>query len=184
MPGGDRPSPACLPSIDALTGVYDRATLLSMLFRETDRAQRMKTPLCLLLIGVDAPRDSYACPVGEAVEDFLRGVANRIMRQLRSYDSLGRMGDNDLLAVLPGCRPADASTLAERCRRNVFEPQFTVADSSVQLIAYFGIASSEGRSPIVVLREAEQALQRARVEGPASIYCCRPGQDALEDGAG
>ena len=33
--------------MDALTGVYNRTTLLSIFFRETDRAQRMNTPLAL-----------------------------------------------------------------------------------------------------------------------------------------
>ena len=37
----------------AIPGAYDRPTLLSILFRETDRVQRMKTALCLILFGID-----------------------------------------------------------------------------------------------------------------------------------
>src|ERR1039458_8772242 len=38
---------------DRLTGVYNRETMLSMLFRETDRAQRMNSSLCLVLFDID-----------------------------------------------------------------------------------------------------------------------------------
>ena len=37
---------------DRLTGVYNRETMLSMLFRETDRAQRMNSSLCLVLFDI------------------------------------------------------------------------------------------------------------------------------------
>ncbi|MGA2219237.1 MAG: diguanylate cyclase, partial [Terracidiphilus sp.] len=38
---------------DRLTGVYNRETLLAMLFRETDRVQRMKSSLCMILFDID-----------------------------------------------------------------------------------------------------------------------------------
>jgi hypothetical protein len=44
-----------------------------------------------------------------------------------------------------------------------------VDGEAIRLSACFGVASSHGRSPVVVLREAEQALQWAKAEGPESI---------------
>jgi len=38
---------------DRLTGVYNRETILAMLFRETDRVQRMNSALSLLLLDID-----------------------------------------------------------------------------------------------------------------------------------
>src|SRR5258708_35930322 len=38
---------------DALTGAYNRGTLLSLLFQETDRVQRMNTSLCGILFDID-----------------------------------------------------------------------------------------------------------------------------------
>ena len=44
---------ATLPShTDQLTGLYNQPALVSMLFRETDRVQRMSTSLCLLLFDI------------------------------------------------------------------------------------------------------------------------------------
>jgi hypothetical protein len=46
-----------------------------------------------------------------------------------------------------------------------------VAGETIRLSACFGLAVSNGRSPLVVLREAEQALLFARSAGPESIQC-------------
>jgi GGDEF domain-containing protein len=59
--------------------------------------------------------------------------------------------------------------LAERLRLDVFNSPFRVIGEAIRLSACFGIASSHGRSPVVVLREAEQALLCAKTDGPESI---------------
>jgi hypothetical protein len=46
-----------------------------------------------------------------------------------------------------------------------------VAGEAIRLSACFGIAASHGRSPLVVLREAEKALEWAKAAGPESIQC-------------
>lgn len=161
MSGGVQRTASLLPSLDPLTGVYDRTTVLSMLFRETDRAQRMNTALCLLVIGIEVTPDAFPYPTAPIHDELLRQATSRITRQLRSYDLLGRMGENAFLAVLPGCETADAALLAERIIQNVFAKPFLVGCNSVQLTVRFGIAASEGRSPTVVLREAEEVLRKA-----------------------
>ncbi|HSZ16664.1 MAG TPA: diguanylate cyclase [Terracidiphilus sp.] len=155
----------------ALTRVDSRSTLLSLFFRETDRAQRMKTPLSLLLLAID-DFAHWNMRLGTAASnDLLHAVAERTMRLLRSYDLLGPAGAYEILIILPGCTMANAMMLAERLRIDVFGPPVSIGPESVRLTACFGIASSEGRSPMVVLREAESALQRARDAGPDAIEC-------------
>jgi GGDEF domain-containing protein len=62
-------------------------------------------------------------------------------------------------------------TLTERLRVEVFATPFHVAGEAIRLSACFGIAVSHGRSPVVVLREAEKALEWAKAAGPESIQC-------------
>ena len=90
---------------------------------------------------------------------------------LRSYDVLGRPGMDEFLVALPSCAPANAMSLAERLRAEVFSEPFRVAGEAIRLSACFGIAVSHGRSPVVVLREAEKALEWAKAAGPESIQC-------------
>ena len=156
---------------DHLTGVYNRETTLATLFRETDRVQRMKSSLSLMLLDIDDFGHWNSRLGNEACDDLLCQVAGRIGRLMRSYDILGRPGKDEFLLVLPGCTAVNAVQLAERIRVEVFCVPFRVDGDSIRLSACFGIASSQGRSPVVVLREAETALQWARTAGPESIQC-------------
>jgi two-component system, cell cycle response regulator len=157
--------------MDHLTGVYNRETMLAMLFRETDRVQRMNSSLSLLLLDIDDFGHWNSRLGNGACDDLLCQVASRITRLLRSYDVLGRPGKDEFLLGLPGCSTVNAVMLAERIRAEVFAVPYRAGSDSVRLSACFGIASSMGRSPVVVLREAEQALQWARTVGPESIQC-------------
>jgi two-component system, cell cycle response regulator len=156
---------------DRLTGVYNRETMLSMLFRETDRVQRMQHPLCILLFDIDDFGHWNSRLGTEICDELLRQVATRTMHLLRSYDLLGRAGKDEFFLALPGCDRRFAVTMAERLCAEVFAVPFHVAGEVIRLSACFGIASSLGRSPVVVLREAEEALQVAKEEGPESIQC-------------
>jgi diguanylate cyclase (GGDEF)-like protein len=156
---------------DRLTGLHNRPALLSMLFRETDRVQRMNTSLCLLLFGIDDFERWPACLGAAACDDLLTQVVARVLRLLRTYDLFGRVGQLEFLLGLPGCSPVNAVSLAERIRVEVFSATFRVGRDAVRLTASFGIAPSQGRSPVVVLREAERALEEAKASGPESIQC-------------
>ena len=154
---------------DRLTGVYHREAMLSVLFRETDRVQRMSGCLSLLLFDLDDFGHWNSRLGADACDVLLCQVVRRTARLLRSYDILGRLGKDEFMVALPGCLPANAQTLAERLRLEVFSQPFQVDGDLVRLSACFGISSSQGRSPVVVLREAERALVRAREIGPESI---------------
>lgn len=156
---------------DQLTGVLNRETVITMLFRDTDRAQRMSSALSLVVLDIDEFGQWNSRLGIDACDDLLCQVAGRLMRQLRSYDLLGRAGKDEFLIALPGCSTGSAAMFSERIRTGVFDTPFRVGGESVRLSACFGIASSRGRSPVVVLREAEQALQSARNAGPESIEC-------------
>lgn len=154
---------------DRLTGVLNREALLTALFRETDRVQRLNESMCLVLLDVD-DFGHWNLRLGNDLCDELLGmVAKRIGRLLRSYDLMGRPGMDEFLVALPGCHVANALMLVERVRADVFSVPFRVGGESIRLSACFGMASSLGRSPVVVLREAEEALRIAKAAGPESI---------------
>jgi len=156
--------------LDRLTEIYNREAMLGMLFRETDRVQRMNSSLYMILFDIDDFGHWNSRLGADNCDELLCKVVTRTTRLLRSYDLLGRVGKDEFLVALPGCGNADALTLAERLRQEVFgEPFHVEGHSLVRLSACFGLAQSNGRSPVVVLREAEQALAWAKAEGPESI---------------
>jgi two-component system, cell cycle response regulator len=161
----------CNMEVDRLTGVYNRETMLNMLSRETDRVQRANSPLSTVLFDIDdfGHWNSRLGPA--ACDELLCQVARRTGSLLRSYDLLGRLGQDEFLVALPSCALACAITLTERLRREVFAVPFHAGDQAFRLSACYGLAASQGRSPVVVLREAEKALQWARAAGPETIQC-------------
>jgi two-component system, cell cycle response regulator len=157
--------------VDRLTGVYNRETMLNMLFRETDRMQRANSSLTLVLFDIDDFGHWNSRLGSESCDDLLCQVARRTGSLLRSYDLLGRLGQDEFLVALPSCALACAMTLTERLRTEVFAVPFHVSGEAIRLSACYGIAASQGRSPVVVLREAEKALDWARAAGPETIQC-------------
>jgi diguanylate cyclase (GGDEF)-like protein len=166
-----RESAALHAQRDRLTGVYNREALLALMFRETDRVQRQNSAMTVLLFDIDEFGHWNSRLGMDACDELLREVTRRTARLLRSYDLFGRPGMDEFLLALPGCGIANAVLLAERLRLEVFCAPFHVAAESIRLSACFGIACSLGRSPVVVLREAEEALLRAKAQGPEAIQC-------------
>jgi diguanylate cyclase (GGDEF)-like protein len=152
---------------DPVTGAFSREMVLKLLFRETDRVQRLRGELSLMLFSLEGFELCEEELGRQVCDGLLREVAARTGRALRSYDLLGRMGQHEFLAALPGCAPANARALAERLRVEVFGELFLVRNergdfAGVELMAGFAVAQSMGRSPLVVLREAEEMLDEAR----------------------
>lgn len=155
---------------DDVTGVLHRDLLLRMLFRETDRVQRLRSELSLMLIAIDGfdRWRNEADPKG--YDGLLHEVANRIAKTLRSYDLFGSTREAEFLAALPGCILDDALALARRMQVEIFGEPFFMLDKhraqvAVELSASFAVVSSRGRSPLVVLREAETLIEQVRRQG-------------------
>ncbi|MFY9747026.1 MAG: diguanylate cyclase [Acidobacteriaceae bacterium] len=165
---------------DGLTGLWNREALLSLIFQETDRVQRMKTSLSLMLLDLDnfsRINHNYGYETGDRI---LIELANRFRRQLRSYDLIGRCGEDEFLLALPGCDLENAVLLGDRIRESILARPYTADDEATTLNASIGVAVSRGRSPLVVLREAERALAEAKLAGKNCVRGRAPGAYGLE----
>ncbi len=163
---------------DGMTGLWNREALLSLIFQETDRVQRMRTPLSLMLLDLDdfsRVNHDYGYEAGDRV---LVELANRFRRQLRSYDLIGRCGEDEFLLALPGCTLESAKVLAGRIREWILAKPFPVGHEATTLTASIGVATSRGRSPLIVLREAERGLAEAKLAGKNRV--CGDGPEVYE----
>ena len=158
--------------------LLSRDDLITTLFRETDRAQRLKTGLAVIFCGIAGSRGWRAGRENCEFAEIDQEITARIVRLLRCYDSLGRFGNGEYCLILPGCNSFNAVGMAERLRERVFgSPLLAKCDCKVE--ASFGVAGSGGRSPLVVLRNAQHALRSAIDRGPGSIV--RSSYDAEPD---
>ncbi|MFT7617343.1 MAG: diguanylate cyclase (GGDEF)-like protein [Planctomycetota bacterium] len=101
---------------DPLTRGLNRSAILSLAAKELNRAKRVDHTLSLFLIDMDHFKeinDRYGHPVGDTV---IRQTANRLRRNVRVYDAVGRYGGDEFLIVLPDCDFDEAEIIAERLR--------------------------------------------------------------------
>jgi two-component system, cell cycle response regulator len=161
--------------------LLSRNELIAALFRETDRSQRMKTGLAVILYAID-DWEGRRLMLGErALAEEEQRIATGVLRLLRCYDSIGRYGDGEFAVVLPGCNSFNAVSMAERLSQMISESAIRAGAEGLQFTACFGVAGSGGRSPVVVLKNAQRALERARARGAGSIE--RSSYDAEPDPA-
>ncbi|MGC8549047.1 MAG: GGDEF domain-containing protein [Acidobacteriaceae bacterium] len=163
---------------DSLTGLLSRESILKDLFRETDRVGRMSSPLAYLLVDLDSfslINMNYGYSVGDQI---LKELGQRLRRHLRTYDLAGRYGEDEFLIGLPGCSADNQVPIAERMRKAVLERPFDVGKDRVLISASIGVAQSLGRSPLVVMRDAERALTRAKKDGRNCIRVSTSPEDA------
>lgn len=149
--------------------LLSRDELIATLFRETDREQRLKTPLAVIRCGI-WNWEEWRSKIGPGVlQAAMREIARRIERLLRCYDSVGQEVAGQLVLILPGCNSLNALSMSERLKTEVFGKLVAVDEQRIQFTVCFGVVASGGRSPLVVLREAEQALILARRRGAGAV---------------
>jgi len=157
-----------LATTDALTGLYNRRYLDTVLFSELRRTLRYKAPLSIILIDLDRFKlvnDSFGHAVGDAV---LRNVAESITKQARATDVTARYGGEEIVMVLPNTDARGAGELAERLRQSIAELTHEHAGVSVKVTASFGIATytaAGSLNPDDLLRQADEALYQAKHAG-------------------
>ena len=152
-------------SHDALTGVFNRATLTSHLESALRRARPgSNVAVCFVdLDGFKAANDSLGHAAGDRM---LVTTAQRLASRARSGDVVGRLGGDEFIVVAEGLGgPADANALAERLREGFIDP-LDIEGHSYVLSASIGVALSDGSDDAAaVLRDSDAAMYDAKRRG-------------------
>ncbi|HET9444158.1 MAG TPA: GGDEF domain-containing protein [Acidimicrobiales bacterium] len=163
-------------SHDPLTGLPNRAAVLTHLRAALARLDRRGTPVAVLFLDLDGFKpvnDRYGHAAGD---QFLVRIARRLQRQVRATDIVGRVGGDEFLAV---CDAADAEGLAERLREAVSAPvqlggdSLSVGVSIGVAVATEAAAAGTGEQATALLARADQAMYAAkrarRPPGPPAL---------------
>ncbi len=169
-------------SIDRLTGVANRQSLLADLFAEVERAARYERPLSVAFVDIDhfkAVNDTYGHSVGDVV---LRGVAQTISANLRVSDMIGRYGGEEFMLILTETGIEEGAVLAEKLRTLV-ERQHHQVDGGpdIAVTISIGIAGGSGARLRMdtLVRDADAAMYSAKALGRNQTYVfAEPDDDA------
>jgi diguanylate cyclase (GGDEF)-like protein len=169
-------------TVDKLTGVSTRPTLLANLFSEVERATRYDRALSVAFVDIDLFKnvnDTYGHAIGDIV---LRGVAQTIKANLRASDQIGRYGGEEFMLMLTETDVEEGAVLTEKLRTLVARQTFDVGGGqSINVTISIGIAGGKGallRTEALV-RDADAAMYSAKSLGRNQTYIfAEPDEDA------
>ncbi|MDT4909384.1 MAG: hypothetical protein QOD31_2529 [Pseudonocardiales bacterium] len=168
---------------DSKTGLLNATAWEHLAQRELSRAQREGYPTVVFIIDLDrfkAVNDVHGHLVGDAA---LKAVGQCLLRVLRGYDTVGRFGGEEFVALLPNVGEAKALDIAQRVRAEINEIRIsalvTIADPSADIVlaASIGVAVSptDGLELMGVLHVADAALYTAKQAGRNRVQLAHRG---------
>jgi diguanylate cyclase (GGDEF)-like protein len=155
-----------LAHYDMVTGLPNRALLTDRLAQETARARRTGERFALLLLDLDGFKDVNDTWGHAAGDRVLSMAAERARRALRASDTVGRLGGDEFLALLPQTGEEGALDAAEKLRSAIsgaYLLEGVEARVGVSVgIAIFGVHADDTEA---LQRAADAALYDAKREG-------------------
>lgn len=153
--------------LDGLTGLANRRWCEESLAAERSRAERLGTPLTVVLADLDnfkSINDVHGHPTGDLV---LREFAAVVGESLRGADVAGRWGGEEFVLILPGTDAEGGIQLADRVRETLARRVVTTAaGEELSVTASFGLAAwSHDTSWEDVVTAADTALYEAKRSG-------------------
>jgi diguanylate cyclase (GGDEF)-like protein len=158
---------------DALTGLWNRATILEFLTGEIEQARKHGGPLAVAVIDVDFFKrinDTFGHAGGDEV---LKELARRLRAALRQRDSLGRYGGEELLVVMPGLPREDRGNLMDALRASICSTPFPIGQAQLRVTVSIGVAWLDAHQelPDELIRRADAALYEAKAAGRNRVMC-------------
>jgi two-component system, cell cycle response regulator len=153
---------------DSLTGLLNRGAVLEQLTKELVRASRRGAPVSVLMGDLDhfkTINDTHGHVAGDAV---LRETARRLKAGVRAYDSVGRLGGEEFIAVLPECDAKTGLSVAQRLCRSLSDTPTQFAGTPITHSISIGVASTDqfgSSNAAELIRAADAALYRAKHAG-------------------
>jgi len=152
-----------LANTDALTGIANRRRLHEVLEERALGDRSAQRSLAVILLDLDHFKQVNDAHGHEAGDVVLRQVGETLAAAVRDTDLLGRWGGEEFLIIAPDTTPADAATLAERCRASLAAASFPHVGT---VTASLGVAMlGPGDTAWRLLRRADEALYRAKAAG-------------------
>ena len=160
---------------DLLTNALSKAEIHQRISTEFDRANRNGHCIALLEMDIDhfkLVNDRYGHQAGD---DVLIGLVRSTNAILRSGDSLGRIGGEEFLILLPETNLNQAKEVAERLRISVSNtPYSSLENQSIKITISIGISiydpnlqSHKDKNSLVrqSIYEADMAMYQAKEAG-------------------
>ncbi len=162
---------------DSLTGLYNRRYLTAHLSGIINQAILRGRPLAVMMFDIDyfkSINDTHGHAAGDEV---LIELSKRVLGNLRSVDTVARVGGEEFVVVMPDTELSLAGIIAERLRTGVCDIHFSIrgADGKKGLVVSVSIGIAmfdpETDSADSIMRRADEALYEAKRCGRNRTVC-------------
>jgi diguanylate cyclase (GGDEF)-like protein len=129
-------------SVDDLTGLYNHRFLIDSLGQQVALAERLGTPLAILMLDIDhfkALNDTHGHHAGDLA---LITFAETVLRSVRRADLAARYGGEEFVVLMPNTSGKEAFHVAEKIRLAVAATDVELPDrAAVRVTVSVGVAA-------------------------------------------
>lgn len=155
-----------LARVDTLTGLVNHAESIARLRAALANRRVPGSGLGVLFCDADHFKyinDTYGHAVGDVV---LATLAQRIRECLRDSDTVGRIGGDEMIVLLPGVHDLDeVVSIAEKIRRSAAEPIFHGGYAIEVTVSLGATLANPGESATELTSRADAAMYQAKQAG-------------------
>ena len=155
-----------LATMDSLTGVFNRRTILESLEKELHRSHRYGKVFGIILTDIDffkIVNDTYGHQTGDNV---LKCVCDNISANIRVNDVIGRYGGEEFLIIMPETDTDQAAIAAEKLRSAVESMSVPKESKQVKVTASFGVSSyRQSDDTKMIIARVDKALYESKKNG-------------------
>ena len=176
-----------LATRDALTGIFNRGTLMDLGHKSVSAAVRARQPVSVLMLDLDhfkRVNDRFGHACGDRMLEQVTGI---VAEKLREEDVLGRYGGEEFCVVLPNTDTEGARITSERIRTAIEAHEFELGTARTRITVSIGVATlaPTGSATLesLVMR-ADAALYQAKRRGRNRVVIAAPEASPAPGAAG
>ncbi len=161
-----------LANHDNLTNLPNRRLFLDRLEHAISVSRRTNNKLAIFFIDLDnfkLVNDSHGHAFGDEV---LKEVGVRLKAAIRGSDTVARLAGDEFTVIAEGVRDTVEVTAIARKLLQCFERPFEALDQSLNVSASVGIGifPDDGENLVSLMKNADQAMYKAKAEGRNGFY--------------
>jgi two-component system, cell cycle response regulator len=165
-----------LATLDGLTGLLNKRTLLEVAAQKLRAATRFGKSLSVLICDIDhfkKVNDTYGHDVGDVI---IRGFSDVLKRIKRDIDVLGRFGGEEFVIVCEETAEKGAVQLAERIRTELELSRFVTQQGELSVTCSVGVTTypAGGQDWDSLFKSADEALYASKRGGRNKVTLAGP----------